>query len=71
MHFKVNLKKTFLRRYQASYMSKQLRKAIMRRSEFEIKYLKSRTIDNKAKFKKLIFFAVNFIRKNKKKYILI
>ena len=48
-------------------MSKQLRKAIMRRSEFEIKYLKSRTIDNKAKFKKLIFFAVNFIRKNKKK----
>ena len=46
------LKKKFVRGNQAPYMTMQLQKALMRRSELESKYLKNRTIDNKTKFKK-------------------
>ena len=65
------LKKKFLRGNPAPYMTKQLRKAIMRRSELEIKYLKNRIVDNKTKFKKIKAIAVNFIRKNEENFILI
>ena len=40
------LKKKFVRGNQATYMTKQLRKAIMRLSELESKYFKNSTIEN-------------------------
>ena len=48
-------------------MTKQLQKAIVRRSQLKSKYLKNRTIDNKLNSKSNIIFAVNFTRKNKEK----
>ena len=65
------LKKKFVTRNQTPYMTTQLRKVIMRRSELESKYLKNRTIDNKTKFRNKIIFTINFIRKNVKNSILI
>ena len=46
------LKKKFLRANHVPYMTKSLRKAIMRRSELQSKCLKNRAIKNKAKYKK-------------------
>ena len=46
------LKKKFLRANHVPYMKKSLCKAIMRRPDLEIKHLKNRTIENKAKYKK-------------------
>ena len=43
------LKKKFLRANHLPYMTKSLRKAIMRQSELEIKYLKNRIIETKSK----------------------
>ena len=43
------LKKKFLRANDVPYMTKSLRKAIMRQSELEIKYLKNRIIETKSK----------------------
>lgn len=63
------LKKTFVRGNQAPYMTKQLRKAIMRSSKLESKQLKNRTIDNKTKFKKQNNFCSKLYKKERKKYI--
>ena len=52
------LKKTFVRGNQAPYMTKQLRKAIMRRSELESNSLKNRIIEN---------FCSVFYKKERKK----
>ena len=61
------LKKTFVRRNQVPYMTKKLRKAIMRCSELESKYLKNRTIDNKTKFRKQNNFCCKIYKKDHKK----
>ena len=63
------LKKKFVRGNHASYMTKQLRKAIMRSSKLESKQLKNRTIDNKTKFKKQNNFCSKLYKKERKKYI--
>ena len=65
------LKKKFVRGNQAPYMTKQLRKTIMRRSELESKYLKNKTIDNKTKFKKQNNFCSKLYKKERKNPILI
>ena len=65
------LKKKFLRGNPAPYMTKQLRKAIMRRSELESKYLKNRTVDNKTKFKKQKNYCSKLCKKERRKFILI
>ena len=52
-------------------MKKQLRKAIMRRSELESKYLKNRTVDNKTKFKKQKNYCSKLCKKERRKFILI
>ena len=62
------LKKKFVRGNQAPYMTKQLRKAIMRRSELESKYLKNRAIDNKTKLKKQKNFCSKLYKKERKKF---
>ena len=62
------LKKKFLRGNPAPYMTKQLRKAIMRRSELESKYLKNRTVDNKAKFKKQKNYCSKLYKKEGRKF---
>ena len=62
------LKKKFVRGNQAPYMTKQLRKTIMRRSELESKYLKNKTIDNKTKFKKQNNFCSKLYKKERKTF---
>ena len=46
------LKKKVSGANQAPYMTKTLRKAIMRRSELDSKYLKNKTTEKKTRFKK-------------------
>ena len=61
------LKRNFVIGNQASYMTKQLRKAIMRRSKLEsILKMGLLVIKPNSKIKK--FFAANFTRKKVKKY---
>ena len=60
------LKKKFLRASHVPYMTRSLRKANMRRSKLESKYLKKRTIKSKAKYKKQKNFVPNFIKRNGK-----
>ena len=62
MHF-------FLRANHVPYMTKTLCKAIMRRYELEIKYLKNVTIENKAKYKKQKNSCSNSIKRSGKKFI--
>ena len=57
------LKKKILRANQSSYMSKTLRKAIMRRSYLENKYLKLRI-----KYLSRKIISVDFIRKKEKSF---
>ena len=63
------LKKKFVRGNQATYMTKQLRKAIMRRSKLE-SILKIGLLIIKLNSKNKNIFAVNFTRKKEKKSIL-
>ena len=62
------LKKKFVRGNPAPYMTKQLRKATMRRSELESKYLKNRTVDNKTKFKKQKNYCSKLYKKERRKF---
>ena len=51
-------------------MNRTLRKAIMKRSELERKYLKNRTNENRIRYKKQKkSFVVSYIRKNGKSII--
>ena len=52
-------------------MTKSLRKAIMRRTELESKYLKNRAIENKTKYKKQKNYLTDFTKKNEKIFTLI
>ena len=60
------LKKKFLRANHVPYMTKSLRKAIMRRSELESEFLKKRTIE-KAKHKKQNNLRSKLYKKKQKK----
>ena len=62
------LKKKILRANHSSYMSKTLRKAIMRRSYLENKYLKKKQISILEPTKSRKIIAVDFIRKKEKSF---
>ena len=49
-------------------MTKALRKAIMKTSELESKYVKNKTSENLKSYKKQRNFAVNYMKKKEKKY---
>ena len=57
------LKKKLVRANEAPYITKTLRKAIMRRSQLENKYRKQRTRENKTLYKKQKNFAVGSTKK--------
>ena len=62
------LKMKILRTNHSSYMSKTLRKAIMRRSYLENKYLKKKQISVLEPTKSRKIIAVDFIRKKEKSF---
>ena len=64
----IPLKEKFVRGNQAPCTTKQLRKAIIRRSKFESKHLKNRTIDSKSKFKKQNIFSSKLYKKERKQF---
>ena len=64
------LNKKFIRVNHAPYMTKNLRKAIMRRSQLENKYISNSTVENMNKYKKHKTFAVNYTKKKGKSFIL-
>ena len=61
-------KNKILRANHSSYMSKTLRKAIMRRSYLENKYLKKKQISILEPTKSRKIIAVDFIRKKEKSF---
>ena len=61
------LKKKILRANHSSYMSKTLRKAIMRRSYLEKKYLKKKQISFRA-YKKQKHYCSRLSKKERKKF---
>ena len=65
------LKKKFVRGNQATYMTKQLRKAIMRLSELESKFLKIALLKIKLNSKNKRVFVANFITKNENSSVMI
>ena len=65
------LKKKFVRGNQATYMTKQLRKAIMRLSELESKLLKIALLKIKLNSKNKRVFVANFITKNENSSVMI
>ena len=62
------IKKKLLRANHVPYMTKALRKAIMKRSELESKYLKNRTNENLKSYKKQRNFCSKLYKKERKKY---
>ena len=62
------LKKKFIRANHAPYMNKSLRKAIMRRSQLQSKYLKSKKTSDYVNFKKQRNFVSRMYKKEKKKF---
>ena len=62
------LKKKMLRANHSSYVSKPLRKAIMRRSYLEKIYFKKRTVDSLTKYKKQKNYCSRLYKKERKKF---
>ena len=62
------LKKKLIRGSHAPYMTKALKKAIMKRSELETKYLKNESIQNLNKYKKQRNFCSRLYKRERKKY---
>ena len=62
------IKKKTVRANQVPYMSKTLRKAIMRRSNLENKYLKSRNPESKEAYKKQKNYCSRLYKKERKMY---
>ena len=60
------IKKKLLRANQVPYMTKALRKAIMKRSELESKYVKNKTSENLKSYKKQKNFCSKLYKKEKK-----
>ena len=61
------MKKKFVRANELPYMTKALRKAIMKRSELESKYLKSKSYQNMKTYKKQKSFRSKLHNKERKK----
>ena len=64
------LKKKFIRANHVPYMTKNLRKAIMKRSQLENRYISNSTIENLNKYKNIKTFVVNYTRKKGKSFFL-
>ena len=62
------LKKKFIRANHAPYMTKNLRKAIMKRSQLENKYISNSTVENRNKYKKHENFCSKLYKKERKKF---
>ena len=62
------LKKKFIRANHAPYMTKNLRKAIMKRSQLENKYISNSTVENRNKYKKHKNFCSKLYKKERKKF---
>jgi hypothetical protein len=62
------LKKKVIRANHAIYMTKSLRKAIMRRSQLQSKYYKTRHADDYEMFKKQLNFVSKMYKKEKKMF---
>ena len=62
------LKKKILRANHAPYMTKILRKAIMRRSALENKYYKDRSVESNRAYKKQNNFCSRLYKKERRKY---
>ena len=61
------LRKKFLRANHAPYITKTLRKAIMRRSQLETKYLKTKTQTNPKLYKKHKDFCSKLYKRERRK----
>ena len=61
------MKKKFIKANEVPYMTKALRKAIMKRSELESKYLKNKIYQNKKIYKKQKNFCSKLYKKERKK----
>ena len=62
------MKKKFFRANKVLYMTKALRKAIMKRSELETKYLKNKSYQNTKIYKKQKNFCSKLYKKERKKF---
>ena len=62
------LKKKLLRANHAPYITKTLRKAIMRRSQLETKYLKTKTQTDLKLYKKHKNFCSKLYKRERRKY---
>ena len=58
----VPMKNKLVRVNEVPYMTKALRKAIMKRPELESKYLKNKSYQNMKIYKKQKIFAANYIK---------
>ena len=58
-----------IRGNQAPYITKAYRKAVMRRSELKIKYLKNSTLENFKKFRKQKKFCSRLYKKERKRFL--
>ena len=67
MNIHAPIKKKLLRANHVPYMTKALRKAIMKRSELESKYVKNKTNENLKSYKKQINFCSKLYKKERKK----
>ena len=64
------LKKKFIRANHAPDMTKNLRKAIMKRSQLEKKYTSNSAVENRNKYKKHKNFCSKLYKKERKKFYL-
>ena len=62
------LKKKFIRANHVPYMTKNLRKAIMKRSQLESKYISNSTVENMNKYIKHKTFCSKLYKKVRKKF---
>ena len=60
------LKKKLIRANQVPYMTKTLRKAIMRRSQLETKYHKTKTSDDQKTYKNKRILSVDYIKRRRR-----
>ena len=65
-----HLKKKFIRANHVPYMTKNLRKTIMKRSQLENKSIRNSTVENMNKYKKHKNFCSKIYKKERKKVLL-
>ena len=68
LHIHAPIKNKLLRANHVSYMTKALRKVIMKRSELKSKYVKNKTSENLKSYKKQRNFCSKLYKKERKKY---